>query len=379
MIRRRYIYHRLTLIWALVACFLLAFAACQSHQNYGDYELEEMQEGEAVAEADKGYSDGGMEDSPLVVETAKKTTSYNSADSNTAETIPRTNVQTSRKLIKIADLVYEVKSLDSFNSELQQWIAAFDAYISKDNLTVDSYRTTRTVELRMPVQNFDPMVEAIGKKVGHFDRRKIDVKDVTMTYVDTEAELKSAKTLENRILALLEHAADLEQVLRLEREIARQRKVVETIESRLKYLQRSTQLSTISIKVYVITPQPVKSDLPKTYIKPSFGKKFVEAFTEGWEDVKDVTLQLTENWPLLMLLIVIIISIIYSLKNLSRRQVETPKEITHHVQHNSGTETQDESGESNAESPKKEEKASEDNAEPSKKEEKVSEDNDDKT
>ncbi len=291
-------------IGLLVALF--ALVACSEYGPRAEYELEGEDASALAAE-----NDGGM------AEFASKKDDSSGA---TADVIRPSTVQDSRKLIKRADLSYQVETLAAFEQDLKQWLPAFNAYVSKDELIEDSYRITRTVELRMPVKQFDAMIDAIGSKVGKFDRRTIDVQDVTLIYADTEAELRNAKKLENRFIGLLEHAADLEQVLRLERELASQRKTIDQIEGRLKYLQRSTQLSTIVISVYVVIPRPVASDLPSRYEK-SFGTQFVKAFESGWDGLKSFILALIALWPFLLFLAGVVWLVVWVIRKSSRERL----------------------------------------------------------
>ncbi len=114
------------------------------------------------------------------------------------------------------------------------------------------------ITVRVPAKAFE---EVLGKleAMGQVLDKSIQANDVTDEYVDLALRLKNAEALRDRLLAILEKATTVEDMLKVETELNRVREEVERLKGRLADLDRRIAYSTIEIAfVEAATPTAKK-------------------------------------------------------------------------------------------------------------------------
>ena len=114
--------------------------------------------------------------------------------------------------------------------------------------SMEVYEDHAVVVLRVPSEHFDEALEDV-KKLGEVVEVRTSARDVTETYVDLQARLNALKAVESRLLALLEKAETVEDMLKVEDYLRRIRVDIERIEAQLKNLERSISYSTIRVAI----------------------------------------------------------------------------------------------------------------------------------
>jgi hypothetical protein len=111
-----------------------------------------------------------------------------------------------------------------------------------------------TIELKVPVTRFDEAVSGL-QPIGEVETMELNAQDVGEEYVDIAARVANARRLEERLISLLStRAGKLEEVLAVERELARVREEIERFEGRLRYLRSRINLSSLSVLVHEPAP-----------------------------------------------------------------------------------------------------------------------------
>ncbi|MDQ6691043.1 MAG: DUF4349 domain-containing protein, partial [Gemmatimonadota bacterium] len=88
-----------------------------------------------------------------------------------------------------------------------------------------------------------------------------NAQDVGEEFVDVTARVSNSRRLEERLISLLANrTGKLDEVLRVERELARVREEIERYEGRLRYLGARTAMSTLVITVH--EPAPILGNSP---------------------------------------------------------------------------------------------------------------------
>ena len=78
-------------------------------------------------------------------------------------------------------------------------------------------------------------------------QRYVASEDVTEKYIDTEARLKNAVALRDRLKALLNQAKDVKDVLEIEKELARVQGDIDSMEGRLKKLKEQVDYAVVDL------------------------------------------------------------------------------------------------------------------------------------
>lgn len=175
-----------------------------------------------------------------------------SADAAAEETSGGSSIPSAveRKLIKNGEVSFKAKSLPETKSRIQTALASMGGYIAKENAYDYSESPSEELTVRIPAKNFDAFLEAILMGVDEVDSKKIDIEDVTEEFVDKEARLKNKKQLEDKYRELLTKTNNMEDILKIEKEIELIREEIEAVEGRLKYLSNQVNYSTLRITYY---------------------------------------------------------------------------------------------------------------------------------
>jgi len=132
-----------------------------------------------------------------------------------------------------------------------------------------------TLELKVPALRFDELTEALAP-IGRLQFVNVGAQDVSEEFVDLTARVANGHRLEDRLVELLRtRTGKLQDVLSVERELARVREEIERMEGRLRFLKASAQLSTLSVNLF--EPPPLVASHP--------GRSVIgDAFKTAWRN-----------------------------------------------------------------------------------------------
>jgi hypothetical protein len=103
-------------------------------------------------------------------------------------------VDINRKQIKSGNLSFECENLDSTRELVQTAVKEVNGFISEERLSAYERRSSQWLEIRVPAEKFDTLVEAISKGASRLEKRNIRIEDVTDQYLDTEIRLAVKKS-----------------------------------------------------------------------------------------------------------------------------------------------------------------------------------------
>lgn len=192
-----------------------------------------------------------------------------------------------RKLIKTGDVSFKTKSLTETKKQITEALKAAGGYIAKENAYDYSENPSENLTVRVPAKNFDVFLNRILEGVDELDSKNIDIQDVSEEFVDMEARLKNKKQLEAKYQELLGKANNMDDILRIEKEISYIREDIESTEGRLKYLSNQVSYSTLTIHYY-----------EKRSSGFNFGGKLGDALKNGGTGFLWFLIVMVQLWPL---------------------------------------------------------------------------------
>ena len=179
-------------------------------------------------------------------------------------------------LIRTGSASIEVSKLDPVIIKVRQLATQLGGYIANSSITGgrDQVRSA-TLEMKIPAARYDQAIGGLGG-IGKVESVNTNVEDVGEEYVDISARVTNAKRLEERLVNLLAtRTGKLEDVLAVERELARVREEIERYEGRMRFLRTRAAVSTLSITVH--EPVPILGQSPGD--NPIIG-----AFKQAWRN-----------------------------------------------------------------------------------------------
>ncbi|MDX2359721.1 MAG: DUF4349 domain-containing protein [Crocinitomicaceae bacterium] len=262
--------------YLFIAVLLLTVSSCSGGSSAGDdlsYVMNADMPMEANGNSMSNFENDGNTDDELVI--------------------------TDRKLIWTADLIFQVKNVDSSTNSISQLCSKYGGFISDMQLTNNNYRIANIITLRVPNEEFHSLISDVKGESVFLDQANINSNDVTEEFVDLESRLKTKREVRERYIDILRNkTGTIEDVLQAEEAIRTLTEEIEAKEGRLRYLKDQVGLSTISVEVY----QKVDYvDEPSVYDKP-YSEEVGESFGNGWTAIKLLFLGLVAIWPLLLIL-----------------------------------------------------------------------------
>lgn len=244
---------------------------------------------------------------------------YGSTKTDSANTITKTDsadVQDSgRKLIKRVNLSVQTLEYDKGCSLLEGLVAQNAGYIensSSSNYTYYGSRNNRYANytVRIPSGNLDAFLSSLGG-IGTIYNQSMSTEDVTLSYLDVEARSKALRIQQERLLALLEKAETVEEIIALEDRISDVTYQLEAQESMLKNYDNLVTYSTITISIEEVTR--ITETAPETV-----GERIVSGLSDTFytigEGFKDFSVWFVVNLPFIILWLIIIAIVIILLR-----------------------------------------------------------------
>jgi len=179
-------------------------------------------------------------------------------------------------IIRNGNASVEVDSLEPALAELRRMAQRLGGFVA--NTSIQSGREQlrqATVELKVPAQRFDDLTAGL-QPLGRIEWVNVTAQDVGEEFVDLTARVANGRRLEDRLVTLLAtRTGKLQDVLSVERELARVREEIDRQEGRLRWLRERVALSTLSVTLH--EPAPVVGDHPGS-------NPIGEAFRQAWRN-----------------------------------------------------------------------------------------------
>jgi len=164
-------------------------------------------------------------------------------------------------VIRNGQAFIEVEKVDAATLKIRQLAAQVGGYITNSSVSGgrDQIRQA-TLEVKIPAAKYDEAVGSLST-IGKLETVNSTAQDVGEEYVDVTARVANARRLEERLISLLANrTGKLDEVLRVERELARVREEIDRYEGRLRYLSARVATSTLTITVH--EPAPIIGNTP---------------------------------------------------------------------------------------------------------------------
>ena len=172
-----------------------------------------------------------------------------------------------RLLIKTANLRLEAEDPEAAANEISTIVESYGGYIARLSISGEEKKSV-VMTVRVPEDSFYDALNAI-RRVGEVISEEVNVRDVTEQHVDLEARLRNLRAEEEWLLAAVDKAKSVQDLIMIEKELWRVRGEIERIEAQLKNLERMTAYSTISIWIKAPEkPKPKPSPYPEIDFTP---------------------------------------------------------------------------------------------------------------
>lgn len=215
--------------------------------------------------------------------------------------------QTNQKLIKRVSMEAETEDLQSLLPQVTGKVAELGGYIENQQLNNGSIhssyrRQSVSMTARIPADRLGEFVSQL-EGLAHVVNYSESTEDVTLRYVDTESRVKALEVEQERLLALLEKAESLKDLLEIEDRLTDVRYELESYASQLRALDNKIDYATVSLNIVQVE---VYTEVEPLTVWQRISGGFSSNLEEIGEDLTDFFVWITVYSPQLLLWAVII-------------------------------------------------------------------------
>ncbi len=229
--------------------------------------------------------------------------------SDTGES-PNISVNSSRKLIRTVDLSVEALDYEKLMADIKQRVNALGGYFESmdESGNVQQGRARYSnMTIRIPKDKADELIQVVEAE-SNITNRSENVTDVTLDYSDKESHKKVLLAEQDRLLAMMEQAETIDEMITIESRLSEVRYQIESMESQLRTYDNKIDYTTVYLRVSEVEKiTPVE--------EPGFFRRIQEGFAESCEGalefLQDLAAWFIINIPYLLILAVFVLIFIF--------------------------------------------------------------------
>ena len=264
------------LLAVIISCVVLATTACGGTSSADSAATLEGATNSFMAKDAVGFEETAAE-------------SYD-MDTNTTtdaggEEVDLSEYDTSRKLVYNSNIRLETKKFDDDLARVKALVTENGGYLENNSTYGNAEYGSRSASMiaRIPADKYQAFMSSVGD-VGSVTSKSESVDDITSSYVDVQARLKSLNTKLARLQELEANAENVTELLEIEDRINDVQYQIESYTAQKKAYDDQIDYSTVSIDIdEVVTYSEVKADNAWNRFKEAFGDSFTGfvAFLQG--------------------------------------------------------------------------------------------------
>ncbi len=155
-----------------------------------------------------------------------------------------------RKLVRNADVQFEIVSFDDAVQKITAFANEERGYVATTSSEKQANGKLKgEIVVKVLPENLDHFLQKI-RALGELKNQTLGTEDVTKAYFDTDARLKNARVMEQRLIDMLKtKTGKVSDLLQVEKELGRVREEIEKMQGELKYWDSQVQFATVTISL----------------------------------------------------------------------------------------------------------------------------------
>jgi hypothetical protein len=155
-----------------------------------------------------------------------------------------------RKLIRNAMVQLEIVSFDDAVQKITAFANEERGYVATTSSEKQANGKLKgEIAVKVLPENLDHFLQKV-RALGELKNQTLGTEDVTKAYLDTDARLKNARVMEQRLIEMLKtKTGKVADLLQVEKELGRVREEIEKMQGELKYWDSQVQFATVTISL----------------------------------------------------------------------------------------------------------------------------------
>jgi hypothetical protein len=206
-----------------------------------------------------------------------------------------------RKIIKTADLAVELKDYARYDKDMRAQLKNFGAYIASEEQRSDGLRISNTMAIKVPVAQFDNLVNSFGGEGAEVVQKRISSDDVSGELVDIRSRTEAKKQVREKYLQLLKQAKNMKEILEVQTEINSLQEEIEAANASATFLSHQSAFSTVNLTYYQLL-----TDTPHS-ATPTFITRLTNGFMQGLQGIGSLLVLAVTIWPLVLVVVIVVL------------------------------------------------------------------------
>lgn len=202
----------------------------------------------------------------------------------------------SKKIIKNGSIEIQVGDISKAKNKVNESLKKFKGYIQTENFVNTDERDNLNFTIRVPYQNFEPLINSFSNDLGSLVSKQIFSDDVTEEYSDVSIKLANKKIYLEKYRDLLKGATSTKDIMEIQEKIRGLEDEIDVSEGRLKFIDDRVNLSTLQLSLF----NEKSRDTITSRI--GFGSRFTDSLAAGWNNFIGFFLGLISFWPFLFII-----------------------------------------------------------------------------
>lgn len=156
---------------------------------------------------------------------------------------------TDRLIIRNGSLTLTVKDVTDVVGKVTALANASGGFVLRTDSRYQGEALIATVTIKVPAESFDSIIADLRKMAIKVDAENTSSQDVTEEYVDLAARLKVYEATEQQLMTFLQKTQNVDESLKVYRELNNVRSQIESAKGRMDYLQKSAAMSTLTVQI----------------------------------------------------------------------------------------------------------------------------------
>jgi len=240
---------------------------------------------------------------------------------------PQTDALENRKLIMTYDITMQTIAFDECVTDVSSTVQQFGGFVQSSRVEGQDMYNTRgsrsaNFTLRVPVEKVETMTDQLGETYNIINKSSYQ-EDITSSYYDVEARLKSLRTQEARLMEMMEQSENLEHLLAVEQQLQMVIYEIESFTSAMQRMESSISMSTVNIYVYEVVKYEDRQEQAVT-----FGDRLNNAWGGSWKGFvsfcQGSVIFLIWSLPFLIFAVIVLVVVLIIVRARHKRRKNRP-------------------------------------------------------
>lgn len=163
---------------------------------------------------------------------------------------PSDAATSNRKLIRNVGVELEIVSFDNAVQKITAFATEERGYVATSSSEKQANGKLKgEIVVKVLPENLDHFLQKV-RTLGDLKNQTLGTEDITKAYFDTDARLKNARVMEQRLIEMLKtKPGKVADLLQVEKELGRVREEIEKMQGELKYWDSQVQFATVTISL----------------------------------------------------------------------------------------------------------------------------------